>query len=78
MSSPITLLNAEDFLCQAKYTPADDKKKSGCTKPKSLQISRKVSNKYGGKELKYDIIENAQRLSAEDWTRVVAVVAQVS
>jgi len=75
MTSPITLMNAEDFFQKAKYTTRE---KSQKIKESTVKVSHVLSSRLGGGTIEFDIIDNPKRLlrSPSDWDRVVAVLAQ--
>lgn len=85
MTSPVTMINAEEFLKSAKFTPRDvvikklgglrNIKKSGGS---GLTITRNVSSRFGGGNITFEVIDNPimKLKHSSDWDRIVAVVAQ--
>lgn len=80
MTSPITLINAEEFLAQGKYVTRQDMMKRGnkLKRSTSITMKRNIASRLGGGLMEYEIIDNpVTRLAKErDWDRVVAVIAQ--
>ena len=79
ISSPVTMINAKEFFCDAKYIPSDVLKKRGARKSSTLKFKRAVGQKFGGKEIEYEIVDNPQLrfgTNKDEWNRIVAVVAQ--
>ena len=79
VTSPVTLINSEEFFKRSKYVPSDVMKKNGARKQPTVTIRRSIASKFGGKEMEYEIIDNPKgRLGTNkyEWDRVVAVVAQ--
>ena len=79
MTAPITLLNAHEFFGNAKYVPRDVLMKQGKANKNSIPttFSRKVSQRHGGGTVEYELMDNPKTKlqTAQDWQRVVAVVA---
>jgi len=85
MTSPITLINATDFLRDATFVPRDValKKAGGNSSLAQLRkgnvmVRHKVAARLGGREIDFEIVDNpTSRLqNPADWDRVVAVIAQ--
>ena len=80
MTSCITMANAgfffgKDavFIPRAQAMKRPDAGKRGGT----IQVTHKLAPRLGGSEITYDIIDNpSTRLKKEEWSRVVAVIAQ--
>jgi parafibromin len=79
MTSPITLVNAQDFFQRSKFVPRElaIQNHTG-PKPASVSVVRTVSSRLGGGTIEYEVIDNPLRKlqKPEDWGRVVAVIAQ--
>ncbi len=77
MTAPITLVNAKAFFGEAKFVPRENCQKSK-GKEASVTITHSVSNRFGGGNMDYEIIDNPKRIlkNPSDWSRVVAVIAQ--
>lgn len=79
MTSPITLVNAQDFFQRSKFIPRElaIQNHSG-PKPTSVYVTRIVASRFGGGTIEYEVIDNPLRKlqKPEDWGRVVAVIAQ--
>mmetsp|Transcript_10694 Transcript_10694/g.17658 ORF Transcript_10694/g.17658 Transcript_10694/m.17658 type:complete len:575 (+) Transcript_10694:36-1760(+) len=80
MTSCITMINAGFFFGkEAVFIPRDQAtKRAGAGKRGgTIQVTHKLAPRLGGAEITYDIIDNpATRLKKEEWSRVVAVIAQ--
>jgi len=78
MTSPITMINAKEFLDHGKYVPRDICLKSGKRKVPSFTFARKISPKHGGREITYEVIDNPSThcKASNDWNRIVAVIPQ--
>lgn len=72
-TSLITMFNAKDMLQDLKFVSTDDKKAQGAKRDNEVLIQRR---KQGGNTVPYRIIDNALKLSSDDWDRVVAVFVQ--
>ncbi|KAL4219028.1 accessory factor associated with RNA polymerase II [Mactra antiquata] len=72
-TSLITMFNAKDILQDHRYVGTDEKKAQGAKRDNEVLIQRR---KPGGNTVPYRIIDNALKLSTEDWDRVVAVFVQ--
>ncbi|XP_037944568.1 parafibromin [Teleopsis dalmanni] len=68
-TSLITMYNAKDILQDLKFVSTDDKKRQGCVRDNELLLQRKKNNMT----VPYRVIDNPQKLTAQDWQRVVAV-----
>jgi hypothetical protein len=79
MTAPITLVNANEFFGNAKFVPRDVLMKQGKVNKHSIAttFSRKVSQRHGGGTVEYELMDNPKTKlqTAQDWQRVVAVVA---
>ena len=79
MTSPITLVNAQDFFERSKFVPREIaiQNHSG-PKPTSVNVMHVVSSRLGGGTIEYEVIDNPLRKlqKSEEWSRVVAVIAQ--
>jgi parafibromin len=75
MTSPITLMNSQPFFDKASFVAREK-----CQKPKdgTIEITRTVASRIGGKTITYEIMDNPKRhlKSPADWARVVGVIAQ--
>jgi len=80
MTSCITMINAGFFFGKdAVYIPRDQAMKRGDAGKRggTIQVTHKLAPRLGGAEITYDIIDNpTTRLKKEEWSRVVAVLAQ--
>jgi parafibromin len=80
MTSCITMINAGFFFGKdAVYIPRDQamKRADAGKRGGTIQVKHKLAPRLGGAEITYDIIDNpATRLKKEEWSRVVAVIAQ--
>lgn len=80
MTSCITMINAGFFFGKdAVYIPRDQamKRPDAGKRGGTVQVTHKLAPRLGGAEITYDIIDNpATRLKKEEWSRVVAVIAQ--
>lgn len=80
MTSCITMINAGFFFGKdAVYTPRDQamKRPGAGKRGGTIQVTHKLAPRLGGAEITYDIIDNpTTRLKKEEWSRVVAVIAQ--
>ena len=90
-TSPLTLINALDFLQDAKFLPRHLALRDGRKRPNSIvPISRRVSSRLGGGTCEYEIVDNPVARFGKnssggdnsrngggggDWDRVVAVIA---
>ncbi|GIY28645.1 parafibromin [Caerostris extrusa] len=72
-TSLITMYNAKDLLQEFKYVDTNEKKTQGCKRENEVLIQRR---KEGGSSVPYRVIDNAQKLTEEEWDRVVAVFVQ--
>ncbi|CAD6991141.1 parafibromin [Ceratitis capitata] len=68
-TSLITMFNAKDILQDLKYVSTEDKKRTGSARDNEVLLQRKRNNQT----VPYRVIDNPQKLSAQDWQRVVAV-----
>jgi len=80
MTSCITMINAGFFFGKdAVFIPRDQamKRPDAGKRGGTVQVTHKLAPRLGGAEITYDIIDNpATRLKKEEWSRVVAVIAQ--
>jgi len=80
MTSAITMVNVQPFLGDASvFIPRDQALKDPAAGKRggTLRITRRLSARFGGHEVTYDVIDNpATRLGRDEWRRVVAVVCQ--
>jgi len=80
MTSCITMINAGFFFGKdAVYIPRDQamKRADAGKRGGTIQVTHKLAPRLGGAEITYDIIDNpTTRLKKEEWSRVVAVIAQ--
>jgi len=80
MTSPITMINAQEFFSQAKFIPRDIllQQQQQKSRQSSIIFERRVTNRLGGGLVKYEIIDNPKTKfkSNADWDRVVAVIPQ--
>ena len=80
MTSCITMVNAGFFFGkEAVFIPRDQamKRPDAGKRGGTIQVTHKLAPRLGGAEITYDIIDNpATRLKKEEWSRVVAVIAQ--
>ena len=80
MTSPITMVNVQEFLGKAVFVPRTVmlKKSGGKRRLQTLTIRRKVSARLGGGEVEYEIIDNplSQLKKTADWDRIVAIIPQ--
>ncbi|GFQ72298.1 parafibromin [Trichonephila clavata] len=72
-TSLITMYNAKDLLQDLRYVDTSEKKAQGCKRENEVLIQRR---KDGGTSVPYRVIDNAQKLSEDEWDRVVAVFVQ--
>lgn len=72
-SSLLTMLNAPHFLSASQFLSTAEAKSQGIQKENSVSIEHKFSS---GRTVKFQLIDNPNRLSPEDWQRVVAVFVQ--
>uniref|UniRef100_T1H103 Parafibromin n=1 Tax=Megaselia scalaris TaxID=36166 RepID=T1H103_MEGSC len=68
-TSLITMINVKDILQDLKFVSNEEKKKEGFTRDNEVLIQRKKSNMT----VPYRVIDNPQKLTQQDWSRVVAV-----
>ncbi|XP_011210238.1 parafibromin [Bactrocera dorsalis] len=68
-TSLITMYNAKDLLQDLKFVSTEDKKRAGGARDNEVLLQRKRNNQT----VPYRVIDNPQKLSAQDWQRVVAV-----
>eukprot|EP01116_Phalansterium_solitarium_P024034 TRINITY_DN8676_c0_g1_i1.p1 TRINITY_DN8676_c0_g1~~TRINITY_DN8676_c0_g1_i1.p1 ORF type:complete len:568 (-),score=141.85 TRINITY_DN8676_c0_g1_i1:186-1889(-) len=71
VTSCVMLLNALEFLTGTQFAHVSDKTKAGCRKPPFLDIVR-IKN---GRELRYKIVDQVNKMTPADWKHVVAVFA---
>lgn len=71
-SSLLTMLNAPEFLSASRFLSTAEAKSQGIQKQNSVTIE----HKFGSRAVKFQLIDNPNRLSPEDWKRVVAVFVQ--
>ena len=80
MTSCITMTNAGFFFGKdAVYIPRDQamKRDDAGKRGGTIQVTHKLAPRLGGAEITYDVIDNpTTRLKKEEWSRVVAVIAQ--
>ena len=80
MTSPITLVNVEEFLGNGKYVTRQEmlKRSVGMKRQQSVIIKRNIASRLGGGLMEYEIIDNPKTRLAKDrdWDRVVAVIGQ--
>ncbi|XP_055375162.1 parafibromin [Condylostylus longicornis] len=69
-TSLITMYNAKDILQELKFVSTEEKKSQGCPRDNEVLLQRRRDNAI---TVPYRVIDNPQKLSAQDWTRVVAV-----
>ncbi|KAH3795821.1 hypothetical protein DPMN_149382, partial [Dreissena polymorpha] len=72
-TSLITMFNAKDVLQDLRFMSTEQKKSQGAKRDNEVLIQRR---KQGGNTVPYRIIDNALKLTPEDWDRVVAVFVQ--
>ncbi|KAI8129190.1 hypothetical protein FF38_13099 [Lucilia cuprina] len=68
-TSLITMYNVKDLLQDLKYVSTEEKKRAGCARDNEVLLQRKKQNMT----VPYRVIDNPQKLNAQDWQRVVAV-----
>lgn len=67
----ITMYNAQDFLCNAKYIPAvEAKNQASSSKDYIVNLTRTTPD---GTKKHYQVVDNPSRLSLEEWGRVAGV-----
>ena len=73
-SSLITMHNVKAFLEEGKFiAPADAAKEAGGGRgPELLHISHK-SNRFGGRPIRYVVVEGTEKFKPDYWERVVCV-----
>jgi len=72
-TSLINMFNAKDMLADLKYVSMEDKRAAGMRRDNEVLLQRQ---KGGGLTVPYRVIDNALKLSTDDWDRVVAVFVQ--
>ncbi|XP_038063550.1 parafibromin-like [Patiria miniata] len=72
-TSLVTLYNAKDILQDLKFFTSDEKKAQGARKENDVLIQRR---KDDGSSVPYRVVDTVNKLSPQDWDRVVAVFAQ--
>lgn len=72
-TSLITMFNSKDILQDLRFVSTEEKKTQGAKRDNEVLIQRR---KAGGNTVPYRIIDNALKLTSEDWDRVVAVFVQ--
>ncbi|XP_065178284.1 parafibromin-like [Sycon ciliatum] len=79
-TSLITIYNAKDLLQDFKFVPSDERKKAGARRDNEVLIQRtRAANPGSGSSsisVPYRVTDNPQKLSANEWNRVVAVFVQ--
>jgi len=73
LTALLTIYNAKDFLSEGVFISSIEKKNNGMKKENSIIIERKKANT--DTLLRYQVIDNATKLSPKDWNRVIAVFA---
>lgn len=68
-SSLITMHNAKDILQDLKFFTAEEKKAQGATRSNEILLQRRRDDTT----VPYRVIDTPNRLTAQDWARVVAV-----
>ncbi|KAL5289688.1 CDC73 family protein [Megaselia abdita] len=68
-TSLITMINVKDILQDLKFLTNEEKKKQGVTRDNEVLLQRKRNNIT----VPYRVIDNPQKLTPQDWSRVVAV-----
>ena len=80
MTSPITLVNVEEFLGNGIYVSRKDmlKRSAGMKRQQSIILKRNIASRLGGGLMEYEVIDNPRTRLAKDrdWDRVVAVIGQ--
>lgn len=69
-TSIINMYNAKDILQDLKFVTLEEKKAQGYQRENELLIQRRKNKDM---TVPYRVIDNANKLTAQDWTRVVAV-----
>lgn len=69
-TSLINMYNAKDILQDLKFVTQEEKKSKGYQRENELLIQRRKSKDM---TVPYRVIDNANKLTAQDWSRVVAV-----
>lgn len=69
-TSLITMYNVKDILQDLKFFTTDQKRAQGCPRENEVLLQR---TKEANVTVPYRIIDNPSKLTAQDWTRVVAV-----
>lgn len=69
-TSLITMYNAKDILQDLKFFTTEQKRAQGCPRENEILLQR---TKEANSTVPYRIIDNAAKLNAQEWTRVVAV-----
>lgn len=72
-TSLITLFNVLDILQDLKYVPSEEKRKMVTQSNKDYEIIN--HRREDGKSLQFKVIDDVNKLSKEDWDRVVAAFA---
>lgn len=69
-TSLITMYNVKDILQDMRFVTTDQKRAEGCPRENEVLLQR---TKEANITVPYRIIDNPAKLSAQDWSRVVAV-----
>ena len=79
MTAPITLINAHEFFANSRFVPRDIMMKKGQLNRQPLQttFTRRIASRLGGGQVEYELMDNPKSKlhTAQDWDRVVAVIA---
>ncbi|KAJ8038891.1 Parafibromin [Holothuria leucospilota] len=72
-TSMVTLYNVKDLLQDLRFVTTEDKKAKGAKKENEVLIQRR---KEDGSTVPYRVIDTINKLTPQDWDRVVAVFVQ--
>jgi parafibromin len=79
LTAPITLVNAHKFFGESKFVTREKMQKELRTMKRApiTEFSRHVNSRLGGGKVEYELMDNpkSKLYTAQDWDRVVAVVA---
>jgi parafibromin len=71
----LNMLNVKQFLESGSFVTTEEARSKGAKKVGHLEITRKAASGGSKKSWKLTVIDSVDRLTTEDWDRVVAVFA---
>lgn len=64
----------DDVVTKTRFLPSDHFRQKGDLKPNHVSVTRSRSTLQGNLPLTFEVVDTVDRFTAEEWSRVVAVV----